>query len=460
MHPVANDIIRGLVGIAGLLALAFALSENRKGIHWPVVMGGIIVQLGFATLFFIGGGAGAVFQWLADLFVTLIGFTAEGTRVVFGPVLASAEETARVFGEGRGFVFAFQVLPTILFFSAFASLLYHLGVLQRIVFVLAWTMNRVMKLSGAESLAAAANVFVGQTEAPLVVRPYIQNMTRSEIMALMTGGMATIAGGVLVAYIGILGGEDPAKQQEIAKLLLCASLMNAPAALLMAKILIPETKEIHQDVFVPQDIAGRNVLDAVATGTTQGMKLALNVAAMIIAFVALIAMLNALLSDGLGGLHVDRTGLHFDREKGWLNGMVQSLSGGSSPVFSHLSLEAICGFAFAPIAALVGVEPGDFLQAGSLLGKKMIVNEFVAYIDLGTFNAANAMQPKSAFLMTFALCGFANFASIGIQLAGIGTLAPNQRPTLAELGPKAMLGGTFASLLTASIAGMFYQAVP
>jgi concentrative nucleoside transporter, CNT family len=455
---IIHDIIRGLAGAMGLLALAYFLSADRQKIHWPIVFGGLGVQLVFATLFFLGGSAGLVFQWLASLFVTVINFTAEGTTVIFGPVLSDAGEAEKVLGVGRGFIFAFQVLPTIVFFSAFASFLYYIGVLQRVVFCLAWVMTRLMRLSGAESLAAAANVFVGQTEAPLVIKPYIPKMTRSEIMALMTGGMATIAGGVLVAYIGILGGADEARQQEFAKFLLCASLMNAPAALLISKILVPETETVNTDLFVPQETVGTNVLDAVATGTSQGLKLALNVAAMIIAFVALIAMLNAILTDGIGGFFVDSTGVHFDRERGWVNLLVQRISGGESAVFSGFSLEAICGFAFAPIAALIGVESGDLLQAGSLLGKKVIVNEFVAYLDLGAMNSAASLSPKSAFLMTFALCGFANFSSIGIQLGGIGTLAPTQRTTLAQLGLKAMIGGTIASLLTASIAGMFFQA--
>ena len=378
------------------------------------------------------------------------------------PVLADPEAAGAVFGENRGFIFAFQVLPTIIFFSALASLLYYVGILQRIVFVLAWIMSRLMKLSGAESLAAAANVFVGQTEAPLVVKPYVPKMTRSEMMALMTGGMATIAGGVLVAYVGILGGNDATKTQEFAKFLLCASLMNAPAALYVAKILIPEEEKINRELLVPKESVGTNLLDAVATGTSQGLKLALNVAAMIIAFVALIALCNALLSDGLGALYIDSSGIHLDREKGWLNRLVTAFSGsgdGGAAVFEVFSLESICGFLFAPVAALIGIESGDLLQAGSLLGKKMIVNEFIAYLDLATLNQSGALQPKSAFLVTFALCGFANFSSIGIQLGGIGTLAPDRRSTLAELGLKAMIGGTIASLLTASIAGMFFNLV-
>lgn len=459
MHPIFNDLVRGAIGVVSLLALAYAFSSDRSSIHWRIVVGGLIIQTALACVFFLGGSAGDFFQWMANLFVTVINFTNDGTAVIFGPILTNAGEAEEVFGLGKGFIFAFQVLPTIVFFSALASLLYYLGILQRVVYALAWVMKRFMRLSGAESLATAANVFVGQTEAPLVVKPYVPKMTRSEIMALMTGGMATIAGGVLVAYIGILGGADQAKQQEFAKFLLCASLMNAPAALMIAKILVPETEPIDEDLIIPKESVGTNVLDAVANGTSQGLKLALNVAAMIIAFVALIALVNALLSDGVGGFYVDSTGVHLDRDKGWLNGIVRNLSGGEEAVFSTLSLESICGFLFAPLAALIGIESGDLLQSGSLLGKKIIINEFVAYLDLGQLNGSNAISPKSAFLLTFALCGFANFSSIGIQLGGIGTLAPEQRPTLAELGLKAMFGGALASLLTASIAGMFFQSI-
>jgi CNT family concentrative nucleoside transporter len=452
---VLNDVLRGFIGVVGLLAIAYALSTDRRAIQWRIIGGGLLVQFLFAVLFFLGGGVDYVFQWLANIFVQAINFTQEGTKVIFGTVLFSEDETANVFGAQRGFIFAFQVLPTIIFFSALASLLYYLGILQRIVFALAWVMKRAMRLSGAESLAAAANVFVGQTEAPLIIKPYIPKMTSSEMMALMTGGMATIAGGVLVAYVGILGGADETAQREFAKFLLCASLMNAPAALLVAKMLLPETAEVNENLEVPKEAVGSNLLDAIATGTSQGLKLALNVAAMIIAFVALIAMFNTLLSDGLGGFYIDSSGPHFDREKGLLNTATASLSGG---VFTQFSLEALCGFAFAPIAGLIGADPGDLLNMGSLLGKKMIINEFVAYLDLGQLNAEQRINPKSAFLATFALCGFANFSSIGIQIGGIGTLVPEQRPTLAKLGLKAMIGGTIASLITASIAGMFFQA--
>ena len=300
-----------------------------------------------------------------------------------------------------------------------------------------------MHLSGAESLAAAANVFLGQTEAPLVIKPYIPKMTRSEIMALMTGGMATIAGSVMGAYIGFLGGDDPQAQAEFARMFLCASLMNAPAALLVAKLLVPESQPVNEDLSVPRSHAGRNALDAIATGTTQGLKLALNVAAMLVAFLALIALLNWILGL-VGGLGQDG---------GAINRAVASTSGG---VFDSLSLEALLGFLFAPVAWLIGIESSDLLLIGQLLGKKVAANEFVAYLDLGSMKAASQVSPRSVFIATFALCGFANFGSIGIQIGGIGALAPEQRPMLAELGLKALLGGTLASLLTASLAGMFF----
>ncbi|MEM7697381.1 MAG: nucleoside transporter C-terminal domain-containing protein, partial [Verrucomicrobiota bacterium] len=344
------------------------------------------------------------------------------------------------------FGFAFKVLPTIIFVSALTSLLYYFGILQRVVFGFAWVMKRLMRLSGAESLATAANVFVGQTEAPLVVKPYVAGMTRSELMALMTGGMATIAGSVFVLYITTLGGGDPATQELVARQLLTASMMNAPAALLVAKMLVPESEEIASDLFVPREKQGRNALDALAGGTIEGLKLALNVAAMLIVFVAVIAMVNWFLGfvGGIGG------------DSGWINGWIAQLSGG---VFPGLSFEALVGFAFAPLAFAIGASPGEVLQLGQLLGTKMVSNEFIAYLALGEMSAANSLSPKTLFLATFALCGFANFASIGIQIGGIGALAPERRGDLASLGMKAMIGGTLASLLTASIAGMFFSLV-
>jgi len=365
-------------------------------------------------------------------FVTLLGFSDIGARFMFGELV-----------DASSYGFAFKVLPVILFVSALTSALYYLGVLQRIVFGFAWVMTRLMKLSGAESLAAAANIFVGQTEAPLVVKPYLSAMTRSELMALMTGGMATIAGSVFGLYVVTLGGGDPLVEAAVANQLLTASMMNAPAALYVAKILVPEREAIREDLFVPKDRHGRNLLDAIAGGTSEGLKLALNVAAILIVFVALIAMLNAVLGwvGGLGGA------------TGWIDGIISRASGG---VFPTLSMEAILGFAFAPVAAAVGADWGDVLRFGQLLGMRLVSNEFVAYLKLSEMKEAAVLSSKTIFLATFALCGFANISSIGIQIGGIGSLAPERRGDLAELGFLAMIGGTIASLLTASIAGIFY----
>ncbi len=412
-----TDLLRALLGIACLLGLCALLSENRKAINWRLVAGGMSLQLILALLFLVVPGGSQAFDALASFFVWITGFTRDGAGFVFGP-LGDQEATG-----GLGFVFAFQVLPTIIFFSAVCSVLYYWGVLQAVVWAFAWVTGKFMKLSGAESLAAAASVFLGQTESPLMVKPYLAKMTRSEIFALMTSGMGTIAGGVLVAYILILGGEDPVQRRAFAKFLLCASFMAAPASLVVAKILVPESGTPDAALHVPRDREGANFLDALANGTSDGLKLALNVGAMLIAFIAFAALVNA----GLSKLH---------------------------PV---LSLDSLFGWAFAPLAWLIGVDGPDVTKVGSLLGTKVVLNEFVAYSNLGKLKEAGGLSAKSVFLATFALCGFANFSSIGIQLGGTGSLAPNQRPTLAALGFKAVLGGTVTTLITATLAGALYS---
>lgn len=426
-----EPILRGLAGVAALLGICCLLSRNRHAIPWRIVAGGLLLQLLLAFLV-LATPFSAVVEAVSAGFVKLLAFSDKGSAFMFGDLVDASK-----------YGFAFKILPVILFVSALTSALYYLGALQWVVFGFAWVMTRLMKLSGAESLAAAANIFVGQTEAPLVVKPYLAGMTRSELMALMTGGMATIAGSVFAVYVGVLGGGDAAAEAMVAKQLLTASMMNAPAALYVAKILVPERETIRGDLFVPKDKHGRNLLDAIAGGTTEGLRLALNVAAILIVFVALIALLNAVLGwiGGLGG------------ETGRLNGLVSHASGGA---FETLSMEAVLGFAFAPVAAMVGAEWGDVLRFGQLLGTRLVSNEFVAYLELGEMREAAAVSPKTVFLATFALCGFANLSSIGIQIGGIGTLAPERRGDLAELGFLAMIGGTLASLLTASVAGMFF----
>lgn len=429
-----EPILRGLAGVAALLGICCLLSRNRNAIPWRLVAGGLLLQLLLAFLV-LATPFSAVVGGVSSGFVKLLAFSDKGSAFMFGDLV-----------DATKYGFAFKILPVILFVSALTSALYYLGALQWVVFGFAWVMTRLMKLSGAESLAAAANIFVGQTEAPLVVKPYLAGMTRSELMALMTGGMATIAGSVFAVYVGVLGGGDPAVEAIVAKQLLTASMMNAPAALYVAKILVPERETIRGDLFVPKDKHGRNLLDAIAGGTTEGLRLALNVAAILIVFVALIALLNAVLGwvGGFGGA---------GGEAGWLDGLVSRASGGA---FDTLSMEAVLGFAFAPVAAMVGAEWGDVLRFGQLLGTRLVSNEFVAYLELGEMKEAAAVSPKTVFLATFALCGFANLSSIGIQIGGIGTLAPERRGDLAELGFLAMIGGTLASLLTASVAGMFF----
>ncbi|MEM9985179.1 MAG: Na+ dependent nucleoside transporter N-terminal domain-containing protein, partial [Bacteroidota bacterium] len=286
------DLLRGLLGLAAMLAIAWLFSRNRKAIDWRLVGIGMGLQLGLAILVLKVPGVKEVFGVLADGFVALLGFTAAGSEFIFGGLVANT--------ESFGYIFAFQILPTIVFFSALTAMLYYLGILQRVVYAFAWLMKKTMRLSGAESLAAAGNIFLGQTESPLLIRPYLDKMTRSEIMALMTGGMATIAGGVFAAYVGYLGGEDPESQREFAKHLLTASIMSAPAALVVAKMLVPETEKVNEDLSVPKDRTGSNLLDAISIGTTDGLKLAVNVGVMLLVFTALMEMFNVIVSGGIG----------------------------------------------------------------------------------------------------------------------------------------------------------------
>jgi len=359
-------------------------------------------------------------------------------------MIGSVETSARfLFGDlavaGSPYGFAFYVLPTIVFFSALSSLLYYLGILQKVVYGFAWVMSKTMRLSGAESLAAAANVFIGQTEAPLVVKPYLEKMTKSEIMCLMTGGFATIAGGVFGAYMAMLGGDDAASQQKFGMHLLTASIISAPAAIVAAKILFPETDPdaVDKEINIPKEEAGSNLLDAISTGTTEGLKLAVNVGAMLLAFMAFIYLSNEVL-ERFGSLTN-------------LNAYVESASDGT---YKALSLQYILGFIFAPIAWLVGIPSQDIVAVGQLLGEKTILNEFVAYFSLTELIANDVLSEKSIIISTYALCGFANFASIGIQIGGIGSIAPGQRGTLTKFGFKALIGGTVATLMTGAIAGM------
>ncbi len=436
-------VFRALMGIIGILGLAYLLSSDRRKVNWRVVAGGLVLQIIIAAGVLLFPAIEALFSLIAQIFAIALEISVNAAGFVFGPLadLATMEEA---FGQGNGFVFAFMALPSILFFSALSSLLYYFGVLQFVVRKMAWVMSRVMRLSGAESLAAAANVFVGQTEAPLIVKPYVPQMTRSEMLALMVGGMATIAGSVFAIYMGMLGGSNEQAKIEFGKFLLCASVMNAPAALLVAKILLPETQDVSRDLSVSRESIGRNPIDALANGTSQGLKLALNVGAMLIAFYAVIMLVNEILG-GVGNMPWFGAGN--------LNGWISEMSGGQ---FDGLSLETIFGVMFAPIAWLIGVNGNETLRVGQLIGIKIFATEFFAYVKLAGMKEAG-LSARSVFLSTFALCGFANFMSIGIQIGGIGALAPDRRSDLATLGVKALIGGTLASLLSACIAGMFFS---
>ena len=424
-------LLRGLLGIATLIGISFACSRNRKGIDWQLVWKGLLIQLVFAVLILKVPFVQSGFEWLSAVFVTILGFTREGSLFLFGELIENV--------NSFGFIFAFQVLPTILFFSALTSLLFYYGILQKIVYAFALFMKKTLKLSGSESLAAAGNIFLGQTESPLLIKPYINKMTLSELLCLMSGGMATIAGGVLAAYIGFLGGNDPEAQLFFAKHLLAASAMSAPAAVVAAKILLPETEEVNEDMSISEEQIGTNALEAISIGTTQGLKLAVNVGAMLLVFIAFISMANYFLQDFIG----DFTGL---------NNWVASISNGQ---YEGFTLQFILGYTLAPITWLMGVCTQDIVLVGQLLGEKTILNEFVAYVSLGDLKESGKFfEEKSIIIATYILCGFANFASIGIQIGGIGALAPKRTKDLSKLGILALIAGTLASLFTAVIVGM------
>ncbi len=421
---------RGLIGIVVFVAIAVALSENRRAINWRLVGAGLLLQLVVAALVIYVGPVRAVIDAMGGFFVKLLGFTGEGTRFVFGSLVDPSK---------HGVVFALSILPSVIFFSALTSLLYYLGILQKIVFAFAWVMSKTMHLSGAESLSAAGNIFVGQTEAPLLIKPYLNRLTRSEILAVMVGGMATIAGGVMIAYITFLGGNDPAQQIIFATHLITASVISAPAALMVSKILLPQTEAVDRDIAVPRERMGANLIDAICLGTTDGLRLAVNIGGMLIVFTALVALFNYILSAWIGG----PTGL---------NTWVASVTDGTYQTFS---LEFLLGVLCAPIAWLIGIDSGHLMVSGQLLGTRTVLNEFIAYMQLGELKAAGAFtDQRSVVILTYALCGFANIVSIGIQVGGIGALAPDQRANLARLGIKALIGASLACFLTACVAGM------
>lgn len=434
LTDVLADIGRGTLGLAFCIGLCVLFSVNRRRIAWPLVFKALLFQLVIALLVLKVPAAQRLFEWVSKGFVKVLSFSSEGAAFLF-----------KSFGlgvvEGPLMNFAFVILPVIVFFSALSSVLFFLGILQKVVIAFAWLMRNTLKISGAESLAAAANIFLGQTEAPLLIKPYIPGMTRSELMCLMTGGMATIAGSVFAAYVGYLGGSDPQAQLFFAKHLLTASVMSAPAAVAAAKMLVPETSAPSTVLDVSREKIGANFLDAISNGTADGVRLAVNVAAMLLVFIAFVSMVNYIMA---------KIGV-------WtgLDGLVAALSAGR---YKTLSLDSLLGILGAPVCWLLGVPSEDILVTGQLLGQKTVLNEFYAYAQLGQLleQPGSFVHIKSVIMATYILCGFANFASIGIQIGGIGALAPSRRSELASLGFLALLGGTVASLFTAVLVGMVF----
>jgi len=424
-----QSVLRGLLGLFVLLAIAIACSADRKNIAWKTVGIGLFIQLTLAIGILRIGWIQSIFEAMGKLFVSILDFTNAGSIFLFGDLMNA---------DSYGFIFVFQILPTIVFFAALTSLLFYLGVIQVVVKFLALAMTKVLKISGAESLSVIGNIFLGQTEAPLMIKAYLERMNKSEILLVMIGGMATVAGGVLAAYIGFLGGNDPVMRLEFAKHLLAASVMAAPGAIVIAKILYPQTESINNEVSVSIDNIGSNALDAISNGTVEGIKLATTIGGMLLVFVALIAMFNGIL-----GWVGDWTTLN-----DWV---------AANTIYDGFSLEAILGFLFAPLMWIMGVPSADIMPMGQLLGIKLAASEFVGYIQLSELkdpvNMVHLQYQKSIIMATYMLCGFANFASIGIQIGGIGSLAPVQRKVLSQFGVRALIGGTLASLISAVIAG-------
>lgn len=433
------DIIRAIIGLLVLVGIAYLLSGNKKAISWRLVGVGILMQVIIAVLIAEVSFVKSAFDFVSRGFVSFLSFALNGAEFLYGDLAKNSDAVDGV-GHSLGFLFVFQALPTVIFFSSITAGLYYLGILQKIVYVFAWVMAKTMRLSGAESMSAAGNIFLGQTEAPLLVKPFIGKMTKSELLCLMTGGMATIAGSVLGAYVSFLGGGDPEQQAKFATYLLSASIMNAPAAILMAKIFLPEEEEVNTELKVPKDQIGVNVIDALAGGASDGLKLAANIGAMLLAFIAVIYSLNWILVDGIGSW----TGL---------NSYVVESTGG---VFDGFSLQYILGQGFRFFAFAMGVDWAETLQVGSLIGQKTVINEFVAYLSLAEMKEAGVLSEKAIIISTYALCGFANFSSIAIQIGGIGSLAPSRQGDLSKLGMKALMAATLATMMTATIAGALF----
>ena len=425
-----ESIVRGIIGMISLVFIAYLFSSNKKAINWKTTFLGLTSQLILAVLILRVEFVQNIFEFFGKIFVKTLDFTMEGSRFLLGDMVNV---------ESFGYVFLFQVLPTIIFFSALTSVLFYLGIIQKVVKILALSLSKLLNISGAESLSVAGNIFLGQTEAPLMIKAYLEKMNKSEILLVMIGGMATVAGGVLAAYIGFLGGEDEVLKLYYAKHLLTASVMAAPGAIVISKILFPQVETINKDVSVSQDKIGSNLLDAIANGTTEGLKLAANVGAMLLVFIAFIAMIN---------FGFEKIGA-ITNINDWIN---------NNTTYNFLSIEFILGYTLSPIMWIIGVAKEDMALMGQLLGIKLAASEFIGYMQLAELkdlsNVVHLQYEKSILMATYMLCGFANFASIGIQIGGIGSLAPNQRTNLSKFGMIAVLGGPRASLHSATIAGM------
>ncbi len=423
------SVARGMMGMLVLISIAYALSNDRRNIPWKVVGIGLLTQIIIAIGVIKIAWIKSFFEFISQFFVKLLEYTQAGTEMLLG-TFANTDQ--------YGFVFVFQALPIIIFFSALTSILYYFGILQKIVKGLAWSLRKFLKISGSESLAVAGNIFLGQTEAPLLIKAYLKKMTPSEIFLVMVGGMATVAGSVMGAYIGFLGGTDPVQRLAFAKGLLAASVMAAPGAVVIAKIMFPQKNEIPELTAIQSENVGDSFLNAISNGTAEGVRMAVNVGAMLLVFISLIALLNGIFS-GIG----DPTGIN-----AWV---------ADHTPYPTFSIEFLLGYTFAPLMWVIGVAAEDIALMGQLLGVKIVASEFVGYIQLADLkdptSALHFGYEKSVVMATYMLCGFANFASIGIQIGGIGILAPNQKKTLSRLGFKAMVGGAMVSLLSATIAG-------
>jgi len=424
-----SGILRGLLGMAVLISIGFLFSTNRRNIPWRTVFVGLLIQITLAVGVLYVPFIRVIFEFFGQIFVKILDFTKAGSEFLLGDLMNA---------ETYGYIFLFQVLPTIIFFSALTSLLFYWGIIQKVVYGLAWVFTKALKISGAEALSVAGNIFLGQTESPLLIKAYLNKISKSEMLLVMTGGMATLAGGVLAAYIAMLGGSDPVLRLEFAKHLLAASVMAAPAAIIFSKMLVPPGEAINQQIEVSKEKIGSNVLDAITNGTSEGVKLAVNVAAMLLTFLAFIAMFNFVVGK-IGD---------------WTN-LNPLIAEGTDGRYEGLSLQFILGYTFAPLMWLIGVSTEDIILVGRLLGEKLILTEFIGYISLAELKSTGVFSnPKSVIMATYILCGFANFASIGIQIGGIGALAPKRRVLLSQYGMRALLAGTLASLMSAAIIGM------